>query len=314
MFKHMDYVYAVYEERSFTKAAEKLYISQPSLSATIGKLEKELGYPIFQRGGREILPTYIGKKYIKAAEEILKIQKNLEMEIDDLLKLRKGSIILGSTTFIVSYVLPGLLARFGEKYPDIEIKVLVEQSTTLYEKLENGLVDIAIDNALNKSPEYVYIPLFREQILLGVPEHFDRNLDCIDYQIPPMALKDENAKRESLPRIPISRFADLPFILLKNGNKMRQIAGNIFNEGNVNPKICYEFDQLMTSLSFAEHGFGLCFLTDTILKFVGPSKGITYYLPETSFSQRTLYIMYKKNRYLSHACSEWIHFLQSREK
>ena len=67
MFKHVDYVYAVYEEKSFTKAAEKLFISQPALSATIKKLEKDLGYPIFERTGKEVVPTYMGKKYLEAA-------------------------------------------------------------------------------------------------------------------------------------------------------------------------------------------------------------------------------------------------------
>lgn len=90
MLRHIDYVYAIYKEKSFTRAAEQLYISQPSLSATIKKLEKDLGYPIFERTGKEITPTYIGEKFIKAAEEILIIKKNLENEVDDLLKLRKG--------------------------------------------------------------------------------------------------------------------------------------------------------------------------------------------------------------------------------
>ena len=92
MFKHMDYVYAVYEEKSFTKAAEKLYISQPALSSTIKKLEKDMGYPIFERRGKEVVPTYVGQRYLEAAEEIRLIRRNLEQEIDDLLleKIHSG--------------------------------------------------------------------------------------------------------------------------------------------------------------------------------------------------------------------------------
>ena len=77
MFNHMHYVYTVYEEKSFTKAAQKLYVSQPALSGAIKKLEIELGYPIFDRGGKEVTPTELGMKYIKAVQEILVIQKNL---------------------------------------------------------------------------------------------------------------------------------------------------------------------------------------------------------------------------------------------
>ena len=140
-----------------------------SLSSTIKKLEKDLGYPLFERNGKEVRPTYLGEKYIFAAEEIRIIRENLEREIDDLAHLRKGKIILGSTTFIVSNLLPELLKDFRKKYPDIELDILVEQSTILREKLEKGLVDIAIDNALTPDPDYCYTPLFSERILLGVP-------------------------------------------------------------------------------------------------------------------------------------------------
>lgn len=310
MFKHMDYVYAVFEERSFTRAAEKLYISQPALSSTIKKLEKDLGYPIFERSGKEIRPTYVGEKYLQAAEEIRLIRKNLEREIDDLLHLRKGKIVVGSTTFIVSNVLPVLLKRFGEKYPDIEIEILVEQSTVLYEKLEKGLVDIAIDNALAREPDYCYIPLFQEHILLGVPEDMPINQSCRKLQLPAETIRSRNCDYSQLPKVSVSKFQELPFILLKSGNKMRQLSGSIFSESGINPRVCFEFDQLMTSISFAESGFGICFLTDTILRYVGPCKNIVYYQPDTAFADRTLYVLHKKNKYLSFACKELIAFLQ----
>ncbi len=309
MFKHMDYVYTIYQEKSFTRAAEKLYISQPALSATIKKLEKELGYPIFERNGKEVRPTYMGEKYICAAEQIREIQKNLEREIDDLLQLRKGKIVLGSTTFIVSNVLPLLLRQFGEKYPDIEIEILVEQSTVLYEKLEKGLVDIAIDNALTQEEEYCYIPFLKERVLLGVPKDHPINERYCDYQLSAEVIRDRQCDYSVLPQINMSVFKKEPFILLKSGNKMRQIANSIFSESRISPKVCYEFDQLMTSISFAEGGFGCCFLTDTILRYVGPCRNIVYYQPKTKFSDRTLYIMRKKNKYLSAACRELVDFL-----
>ena len=310
VLKYLDYVYEIYRERSFTKAAEKLFISQPALSSTIKRLEKDLGYPIFERSGKEVIPTELGEKYVRAAEEILLIQKNMEQEIDDLLQLRKGKIVLGSTTFIVSNVLPRMLKRFRQVNPDVEIEILVEQSTVLREKLEKGLVDIAIDNALGREPEYDYIPLLRERILLGVPEHLPVNERYRDYQIPTDTIRDENCNYEALPKISISAFADEPFILLKSGNKMRQIAGNIFSEAGIAPNICFEFDQLMTSISFAEGSFGVCFLTDTILRYVGPRQNIVCYQPATQYADRTLYIMHKKNKYLSVASRALIDFLQ----
>lgn len=313
MFKHADYVYAIYEQRSFTKAAETLFISQPALSATIKKIETDLGHPLFERNGKEVRLTHVGEKYITATEEIRMIRKNFEREIDDLVQLRKGKITLGSTTFIVSNLLPELLKRFREKYPDIELDILVEQSTILREKLEKGLVDIAIDNVLSPDPDYCYTPLFPERILLGVPASFPLNARFRDYQISAATIRNPKCDYEKLPKIDISIFAQLPFVLLKQGNKMRQLATSIFNERGISPNMCFEFDQLMTSISFAENGFGCCFLTDTILRYVGPCKNVVYYQPDTQFKDRTLYVLYKKSKYLSFACRALIDFLPKKE-
>ena len=181
MFNHVEYIYAVYQEKSFTKAAQRLYISQPSLSATVSKVEKEIGYPIFDRSGREVTLTYIGQKYIRAAEQIMQIRNDLANEIDDLVKLRKGKVVLGCTAFIACHFLPPLLKAFGRKYPDVEVQLKVEPSTLLRERLEKGLVDIVIDNVLFKEPNYTYLPLLEEQILIGVPVELEVNKRLVGF-------------------------------------------------------------------------------------------------------------------------------------
>lgn len=113
-----------------------------------------------------------------------------------------------------------------------------------------------------------------------------------------------------MPKVDISMLKDQEFLLLKSGNKMRQTAGSIFAEKNVFPSVRFEFDQLMTSISFAESGFGICFLTDTVLRYGGACENIIFYQPDTDFGDRMLYIMYKKNKYLSSASSEFIDFLK----
>jgi len=307
MFSHADYVYAIYQERSFTKAAEKLYISQPALSATVRKLEKDIGYPIFERGVKEVIPTALGMKYIEAAEQVLDIAKQLQRQTDDLLQLRTGNITLGSTTFIASYVLPGLLRDFSKLYPGITVNLLVEQSTILQEKLEKGLVDIAIDNTLSCHEEYVYSPLFTERIIVGVPEEFSINKELTPYRLPPNI-----HEWAGVPKMSISLLKNQPFILLKSGNNMRQTAGGIFAEKKLRPKISYEFDQLMTSISFAQNGLGVCFLTDTLLRFGQTCRGLALYQPDTAFPERVLYAIHKKNKYLPSAVQALLEFLTQR--
>ncbi len=171
MLKYMDYAYAVYKERSFTKAAEKLYISQPALSLTIKKLENELGYPVFERCGKEIGLTPVGEKYIRAIEAIMDIQQGLQKGIEDLVELRSGHVSLACATVISSYVLPDLIKEFRKHYPNVDFEVTVCEAADQERRVENGMVDIAIDGAVGRLAGMEYIPYFDEQLVLSGEEY-----------------------------------------------------------------------------------------------------------------------------------------------
>ena len=309
MFRYMDQVYAVYREGSFTKAAAQLCVSQPALSATVKKAEEALGYPIFDRSSKAVTLTDVGKQYIDAVERIMLIRENLHSQIDDLHNLRRGSFILGGTTLIISHVLPQVLKDFSKDYPDVDVRLQVEPSTVLWDKLAHGQVDIAIDNALVKDPDHEYIPLFREHILIGVPADNPINEKLKNYALDPALLEKPGCDYSLLPRLNIKLLANEDFILLKPGNKMRQIAHNIFTEQGISPKVRFEFDRLTTSINFAESGFGICFLTDTNLQY-GTCKNLVFYQPDAWDADRHLYLMYKKNKYLSAAMKAFIDFLK----
>ena len=308
MLKYMDYAYAVYEEKSFTKAAEKLFISQPSLSLTIKKLEDELGFPVFERSGKEITLTPMGEKYINAIRSIKQIKEEFENDLDQILNLEKGSVSIGSTIFIASYILPEIIKSFSAKYPGISINLGVDQSTVLYEKLENGVYDIVIDNAVTKKPAYEYIPFFKEEIILGVPEALEFNNRFKPYQISANEITaDCNFERKK--RLPVKELDGEKFVLLKSGNKMREISESIFSEAFASPEISFEFDQLMTSVIYSMHGFGMCFLTDTVVKYEKSIENLIYYLPDSTKRQRSVYIIHKKSHYLTTANKRFIEFL-----
>lgn len=120
----MKYVYAVYQERSFSKAAKKLFISQPALSNMVKKAEKEIGAPLFDRSTIPLTVTKEGAYYIKSIEEILFIQRNIKSYFEDLGSLKTGTLSLGGSSFFCSFVFPDLIGRFREKYPDVKIDLL----------------------------------------------------------------------------------------------------------------------------------------------------------------------------------------------
>lgn len=208
-------------------------------------------------------------------------------------------------------VIPDILKEFRKKYPDIKIDIKVEQSTVLEERLENDEVDIVIDNTITHDSRYEYIPLMKEQILVGVPRDFQINESLKDFEISRDTIL-RNCDYSTLPKIDISLLKDEEFILLKHGNKMNQIAGKIFEEAGISPIVSLEFDLLMTSVNYADSGFGSVFLTDTIIKHINDFKNLALYLPDTEHKDRTLYIIYKKSKYLTTAASELINFMQTK--
>ena len=124
MFQGMEYVYEVYKEKSFSRAAANLFISQPSLSANVKRIEKRIGYPIFDRSTKPLQLTECGEKYIQAVERIMDIQKNFSDFVQELAQLKTGSLSIGGSNFFSSWILPPLIAKFSRTYPSIKISLI----------------------------------------------------------------------------------------------------------------------------------------------------------------------------------------------
>ena len=104
----------------------------------------------------------------------------------------------------------------------------------------------------------------------------------------------------------IERFKNENFILLKNGNDMYYRAMNIFNSSGITPKVLFSVDQLNISYALAESGMGLCFVTDTLVKYGGVHGNVSFYNVGEEHCSRTLYIAYKRGRYCTRAMREFI--------
>lgn len=100
MFQSMRYVYEVYREMSFSRAARNLFISQPSLSAAVKKAEEQIGFPIFDRSTNPIQLTELGKEYIRAVEIIMDVENGFENYVSDLAEMKSGSLVIGGTNFL----------------------------------------------------------------------------------------------------------------------------------------------------------------------------------------------------------------------
>ncbi len=305
MFKKLDYVYAVYHEGSFTRAAEKLFISQPSLSAAIKNLENEIGAPLFDRGAGGVALTEVGRIYIDCAERMMKIREEFTSRLNDITTLEVGHLAVGGTNYLSSYVLPRIINRFAALYPKIDVTLTEANSTMLGEMMASEEIDLVIDSFDDTFDTYSALPLMSEEILLCVSTENPINESLRDYAIPP-ALLEEKASLSDIPTVPLSRFRDESFILLKAGNDMYNRATAFLSEADITPRVSFSVDQMNISYALAEQGMGVCFVTDTLFRFGGVSDKVVLYKVSGVHSGRTLYVAHKKNRYCTRAMSRFI--------
>ena len=311
MFQGMEYVYAVYKEKSFSRAAEKLFISQPSLSANVRRVEKQVGYPIFDRSTKPLGLTECGRQYIRAVEKIHQAQNEFADFVNDWGSLRTGRLTLGGSSLFSSWVLPPLMADFARRYPGIDVELVEETTAHLARLLQAGEVDLLLDNC-ELDPEIFDRCIYREEhLLLAVPQALAVNEALTSYQIPVGRICDGSFLDPELPAVPLTAFQDEPFILLKPENDTWKRAADIFQKNNFRPKVLFQVDQQLTSYNITSSGMGLSFIGDTLIRCVPPGPSVTYYKLQGEDSIRSIYFYWKKGRYLSRAMEEFLRQVRS---
>ena len=306
----MEYIYAVYKEQSFTRAAEKLYISQPCLSAAVKKIEEEIGMPLFERRYSSIRPTKIGYEYIAAAEKMMEIEREFASKAGDMGKGEWGEESVGGSSYVASYILPHIVRNFGQLYPKIDVSITETASVDLLRKLDAEELDFVIDSFDRGDMNHEFYPLLREKILLAVPAASKCNEGLEEFYITPEDIFEGKVSIEEAPKVSIDKFRDEQFILLKNGNSMYHHATEIFSQCQFEPKVVFRLDQLMTTYRLAASGNGSCFVSDTVFKYHRFTVDVLLYNIEGTH-ERHLYVARKRSRYTSRAMEKFIETAQS---
>lgn len=166
------YVYEIYKQKSVSKAAEKLYISQPALSNTLKKAEEELGAAIFNRKTHPFSLTAEGKVYMESIEKILAIEELTYGKIRDMSDLKGGTLRIGISTALSYYLVPKICQRFCKSYPNADISIMNSPTDELYNLLEKDEADL-IFTPTYKSPEgYICENLFEERFVVAVRKDY----------------------------------------------------------------------------------------------------------------------------------------------
>lgn len=142
--KELNYIVTLADEQSISRAADKLYMAQSSLSQFLQQYESELGIELFVRTSKGIRPTAAGKVFIDNARSILMHYRLVQNELWDMAKLEGGNVILGISSFRAKYMLPKILTSFRQKYPKVQVDIVEANSMALEDMLVEGSIDIAI--------------------------------------------------------------------------------------------------------------------------------------------------------------------------
>lgn len=284
----LEYVLAVAEEKSISKAAKKLYISQPSLSQYIMRLEDDLGVKLFDRTTASLTLTFAGQKYIETAKKILNLNNQLQRELSDIACSKKGHLSIGVPTQTGRHILPLILPKFHRAFPEIELSIEENVTSKLEEMLIEGNIDIAILSLPIEKKQITYERISSERIFLVAP----KNHPISDLKL----LKNK--------RINLNCLKNENFILPKRGQRMRLIVDDIFEKAKFKPKILFEMENLDTAHRIAAAGMGFTFVPENVIWLFSSDKYSNYFW--VNGKKFVFTISYRRNEYIPKSTQEFI--------
>ena len=313
IFYRKNLICTIAKEQSFSKAAQKLFIAQPSLSLMVKSLEAELGTPLFDRSSKPIRLTEAGEEYVRAAEQIQQIEHAYGEYIVALNNLDAGSLRIGSNQLLSSVVLPRYISNFMQNHPRIQISLMDANSTTLENEIGNGALDLVIDNSVLPEDIYARCYLTSEHLLLAVPKHFPENNICKYARF----TYEDILEGRHLTADPVSleHFTETPFVLMNRNNDTRKQSNTIFQEAGFTPKVLFEMDRLTTLYSYVEQGLAASLVSDTLIRNIRGinQRNIHFYVLPTRYNHRNIYAYYKKNKFCTQAMSSFLEELNKIE-
>ena len=264
------YVKTVVEEMSISKAAQRLFISQPSLSNAIKKIETSLGVKLFTRTNRGLKLTYAGERYCQVASDILRTYNDFEIEVSDINNLKKGRLNIGITTYIASYLLPRILPEFKKLAPNIEFNFTEKNSTKLEEELKKGSVDFAVmHKSANEEPDIKgnlqYTKIAKNRFLLVTKSNHeikDKAILFHDHDFPYVDIRDLEYET---------------FILGNKEQRSRQIVDSIFQNAKMSPSSIMRTRSFTTAKELAAQSIGVTILPEFYLDLIAGNKRVDCY-------------------------------------
>lgn len=273
----LNYIITVSEEKNFTRAAEKLYISQPSLSQIIKKEEEKLGIQIFDRNNYPIKLTPAGHEYVLWARQVLSLQDKMYKRLSDFATNEKVFLKIGILPECSSFILPEPLQIFYERNPKSSIEIIELDSIRLLSILESSEVDFIIGITPKNTHTYTIEPLYEEKIVLALTPEFHN-------------------KYYDMEEIDLKEFYDTPFITTRKPGSLHNLTHSLCKRNGFVPNTVIQCSNFETIMKMVGAGIGVSLIPDFMSYMI---KGLTYrHVKDFDFTTE-ISIMYNPDSHLT---------------
>ncbi len=274
---------------SFTRAAEELFLTQPTVSIQMKQLTKAVGLPLFEQVGKRLYLTEAGKELLSTCQDIFERLEQFEMTVSDLQGLQRGQLRLSVIT-TAKYVIPRLLGPFCQQYPGIDVALIVTNHEHILERLRDNLDDL-------------YIPS-------QMPENMD--VHCHPFlENPLVVMASRNHPLAGEAHIPIERLNNEPFIMRELGSGTRQAVEQLFEAHNISIKVRLELGSNEAIKQAIAGGLGISVLSRHCMALEGEGGQIALLDVEHFPIQRHWNIVHPKGKNLSVVARTFFKYLQT---
>ncbi len=247
-FRELEYFAAMAAERNLSRAADKLIVSQSTLSKTLGRLEEKTGCPLFARIQHGLHLTEAGEKFLEVTNRLLRIKREMDAELGAIAQGVAGRIHFGISYTFSKTLVPKVLPVFSQDNPQVEVIIHTETSALLEELLLSGDLDVAVIVETTRNRSLSYEVLFYEEILLALsPEN-------------PLCDKAVPREEGEYPYIAPADLAEARFILSQEHMRLRDSAEAFFAAEEMVPDIAVTTASVSTAIHLASHNVGVAFV------------------------------------------------------
>ena len=284
IFKDYQCFNAIAEEGSISKAAEKLFISQSSVSKYLKRLENNVGYKLFNRESHPITLTEAGELYLKYVKQIYVLEREFRNNATEWEREVRGELKIGIPVFHSSIFFPALFMKFKKNYPQIRIRAYEGSPHEITAMLDQNKIDFAITFRL-----YDHGNIFFEHLL------YERILCIIHTSNPVIHNFHVNLELEirKISNTDFLRFGREPFVLMKKYHNSRQLVQNYFDKLNFKPNVVLETSNIDTAINLVKTGKVSALIPEMMLRFREQACDIAIFEIDDSVLQREMGIAYK---------------------